>query len=656
VVIAACVVLIQGGPSGHAQGNASQASHAVFDATKLREPADLDSPWLIRAGDDPAYARPDFDDSQWALFDPHGDMKSVFKTNRPEVIWYRLRVKVSPGQTGLALREENIARAFEIYVNGERVIAEGQIAPFIPYTWNAKVLELIPNRLLASGSIVVALRVHIAPSEWAGEEPGYSAGNLTIGQQTTLRRFDSLDVIGQYSCTWLDHLLLACLGLVALVLFAAQRRQTEYLWIAALGVYAFVRSIEPVISVFYNFPLYWEALGDTLRVVVPFLWVSLYFSFIQQRIGWRWRAILVIAGILNAFSGIQGHYLVLPLVVEFLSNLLFIILLSGVIPVVLAIHWRRGNREAGILLIPAVLFSIYIYAEIGFDILFQFSGMRGQALRGLNLIDRFPAGPFSISLSNVSEILSTLALAIIMLLRSSRMSRRQAILEGELAAAQQVQQVLLPEQVEKVPGFQVESVYQPAQQVGGDFFQILPAGEGGLLVVLGDVAGKGLPAAMLVSELVGSIRGVAEYTADPAELLASLNERLVGRGGGSFSTALVAHISANGEVIVANAGHLSPYLDGREVELPGALPLGVMSGARYETTQFYLAPGSRLTFYSDGVIEAQNQQGELFGFDRARDISTQPAADIVEAAKKFGQEDDITVVTIDRHAAVATAA
>jgi sigma-B regulation protein RsbU (phosphoserine phosphatase) len=97
--------------------------------------------------------------------------------------------------------------------------------------------------------------------------------------------------------------------------------------------------------------------------------------------------------------------------------------------------------------------------------------------------------------------------------------------------------------------------------------------------VVGDVAGKGLPAAMLVSVLVGAIRGVAEFTKDPAELLSNLNERLVGRGGGGFSTALIARIGADGRVTIANAGHLSPYLDGREVELPGALPLGVANFA-----------------------------------------------------------------------------
>jgi hypothetical protein len=252
-------------------------------------------------------------------------------------------------------------------------------------------------------------------------------------------------------------------------------------------------------------------------------------------------------------------------------NLPLVILLSVIIPIVLAVHWRRGNGEAGILLIPVILLSFYVYAEMGFGALFQFPASRDFALRALNLIDRFPAGPFAVSANIVSGILSTVTLAVIILLRSTTVVRRQAMLEGELAAAQQVQQVLLPEEIAIVPGFTIESVYQPAQQVGGDFFQILPTGDGGLLLVVGDVAGKGLPAAMLVSVLVGAIRGVAVYTRDPAELLANLNERLIGRTQGSFSTAVAACIDAEGRVTIANAGHLSPYLNGREVDLAGGL-------------------------------------------------------------------------------------
>jgi len=286
----------------------------------------------------------------------------------------------------------------------------------------------------------------------------------------------------------------------------------------------------------------------------------------------------------------------------------------------------------------------------------QIPAFAAEGTRLGNRLFYYQAGPFQLSMYQFTELSYLLSLAIIMVLRSIRDSRQQALLEGEMAAAREVQRVILPDKIETIAGFSVDSAYQPAQQVGGDFFQVLPAGEGGLLLVVGDVAGKGLPAAMLVSVLVGAIRGVAEYTCEPAELLANLNERLVGRAGGGFSTALVAHIGAMGTVAVANAGHLSPYLDGREVELPGALPLGVTPGAHYETTHFHMAHGSRLTFYSDGVVEAQNAQGELFGFERGRAISTNPAIVIVEAAMEFGQSDDITVVAITRQSAIANAA
>jgi serine phosphatase RsbU (regulator of sigma subunit) len=161
---------------------------------------------------------------------------------------------------------------------------------------------------------------------------------------------------------------------------------------------------------------------------------------------------------------------------------------------------------------------------------------------------------------------------------------------------------------------------------------------------------------MLVSVLVGAVRGVAAYTKEPAELLANLNERLVGRTHGGFATALVSHIAADGVVRIVNAGHLSPYLDGREVSLPGALPLGIESGASYETTQFRIEPGSRLVFYSDGVVEAQKPNGELFGFDRAQEISKESAENILETAKRFGQEDDMTVITVERVGTMAAAA
>jgi hypothetical protein len=225
---------------------------------------------------------------------------------------------------------------------------------------------------------------------------------------------------------------------------------------------------------------------------------------------------------------------------------------------------------------------------------------------------------------------------------------QMALLESEMAAARQVQEVILPSPGDSYPRFIVESVYKPALQVGGDFFQILPTPDDGLLIVFGDVAGKGLPAAMQVSMLVGLIRATAEYTLDPVLILRKLHERLVDRSAAGFSTALAAHITGEGKVTIANAGQLSPYLDGREVELAGALPLGVAGGGQYQAAQFEVALRSRLTFLSDGIVEAQDKAGELFGFERAKKISTEAAAAIADAAVRFGQCDDITVVTIER--------
>lgn len=226
----------------------------------------------------------------------------------------------------------------------------------------------------------------------------------------------------------------------------------------------------------------------------------------------------------------------------------------------------------------------------------------------------------------------------------------KALLENEMAAARQVQRVILPDRHQPFPGFAVDSAYKPAREVGGDFFQILPVADGGLLLVIGDVSGKGLPAAMLVALLVGSIRAVAEDTRDPVVLLRRLHDTLIGRAPDGFATALAVLIANNGLVTLANAGHLSPYLDGQEIELPGALPLGIGGGGRYEATMVELRPGSRLTFLSDGVVEAQNERRELFGFDRAKAISRESAATVADAAVQFGQTDDITVVTIERRA------
>ena len=234
---------------------------------------------------------------------------------------------------------------------------------------------------------------------------------------------------------------------------------------------------------------------------------------------------------------------------------------------------------------------------------------------------------------------------------------RQTLLDEEYRNAQEIQRVLVPESLPPVPGYAVSSAYRPAQVVGGDFFQLAPLPGGETLAIVGDVSGKGLKAAMTVSLIVGAVRSLAEATAEPAEILAGLNRRLQGRLQNGFATCLALRISPGGACVLANAGHLAPFLNSRELELPPALPLGLTSESSFAQTTVRLDPGDRLTLYTDGLVEARNAAGELFGFDRLHDlIASGPDADgAVEAAVGFGQEDDVTVLILTREVAPASA-
>ncbi len=247
--------------------------------------------------------------------------------------------------------------------------------------------------------------------------------------------------------------------------------------------------------------------------------------------------------------------------------------------------------------------------------------------------------------------MATLAIFIRDLIRDRRDKQRMA---AELAAGRAVQQVLIPEEIPTIPGFNIQSVYKPYGEVGGDFFQVLPVkndlGDGGALVIIGDVSGKGMPAAMTVSLLVGTVRTLAHYTQSPGEILAAMNQRMLARSHGGFTTCLVLRADADGTLTIANAGHIAPYLAGKELSLENGLPLGIAADTIYAESTFQLSPGQQLTLLTDGVIEARDESGALFGFEPAAALSTQPAEAIAHAAQAFGQDDDITVLTVARAA------
>jgi phosphoserine phosphatase RsbU/P len=619
-----------------------------FDATALRQPADLGVVWLVKTGDDPSWGRPDLDDSQWTRVDTNHSLKEFFPSQHPSVLWYRLHVKVAPNETGLSLEEFNLSSAFEIYVNGERIFASGSVSPFHPYGYAARIVKRIPDAAIATGSIVIAMRVYVSANEWVNSFPGFYPYNLVIGQETALSDHVWLTIIGDNLLGWFYEFAGMGLAIIALALYTAQRQQREYLWIFLLFLVTALHMPLQFYELFRNLPTWSQYIGGCFQIAGLVLETLMFLAFLRMSLKpWlqAWLAVSAAGILFGSWQAASGSGSSIGTLISLTPELS---LIAGVLPILLIVSWRRGNRETGILLVPAIVASLSIYVQLGVFIVGTIPAFAAPAFRFQSAIFNWTAGPFTINATSLDGCLFVLSLAVILVVRAARIARQQAHLETELAAAREVQQILLPEQIERVPGFSIETAYEPAQQVGGDFFQILPVADGSLLLVVGDVAGKGLPAAMLVSVLVGAIRGVSEYTQEPAELLANLNQRLVGRVAGSLSTALAARIFPDGSVVLANAGHLPPYLDGQEVPVSGALPLGAKGGTRYETMRFQLPRGSRLTFFSDGIVEAQNAQGELFGFERSRAISMQPVAAIVEAAKAFGQQDDMTVIAITR--------
>ena len=241
---------------------------------------------------------------------------------------------------------------------------------------------------------------------------------------------------------------------------------------------------------------------------------------------------------------------------------------------------------------------------------------------------------------------TTLAVVILVsLLRRTAADRREKQrLASEFEAARVIQRLLLNQAQLRESHYTLDAVYAPAQEVGGDFYYVLD----GQTIIVGDVSGKGLKAAMLVSLAIGALRTSTGLR--PAPLLSALSRAVAGQMEGGFITCCCARLEADGQLIIANAGHLAPYLDGVEAQVETGLPLGLDPEAHYPETTLTLRPGSCLTLLSDGVVEAENPQRELFGFDRTRDISGKSAQEIAEAARAWGQNDDITVVTVRRDA------
>ena len=238
--------------------------------------------------------------------------------------------------------------------------------------------------------------------------------------------------------------------------------------------------------------------------------------------------------------------------------------------------------------------------------------------------------------------------------------------EQELRVARRIQQASLPKEVPTLEGWQISPLYRPAREVGGDFYDFHPLPEGKLGLVVGDATGKGVPAALVMSTTCGMLQLAAQSSevSSPGEVLERVNEALLVRiPSNMFVTCFYAILDPeSGTLSYANAGHDLPYLhrNGNAEELRArGMPLGLMPGTFYEEKEITLEAGEAALFYSDGLVEAHDPKGEMFGFPKLRALisehdSERPLGDFLLkelysfVGEGWEQEDDITLLTLRR--------
>lgn len=643
---------------------ASQGHSQTFNLENDRvQMAELRGLWRFHTGDDLRWADPGFDDSSWNLLRSNEDWSQQGYANYGGFAWYRFKVIVPDGTAPLGLYMPSLSTSYQVFADGRLINQFGRLPPHQRvYTKAPRLIALPPAR--QGQPMVIAIRVWqwLYGSQGTGGMAlgGGPIGTARIGDMATLREWASLqDKLSFWKSCSTQFVVMALLigGFAGLALFALRRNEREYLWFALYEILQ-AAHMELFSSEFAGLHSSWQHGLEILWSSLSFVCSLAFLLFLMQLLGVRRSRLAYVAFASQLMTWViyecgELAWILIPGSLHWgaiaswnVAQSLAEIPYHFCILFLLGRAARRGIPDARLLVFPVGLASavsflkmaVYIFHSLGFD----------SISRRLRLFLVSFQQPIPFTAFDLASLLVQVSLLAILVLRFARTRRNEERHSSELEAARVVQQVLVPEGAPAIPGFEIQSVYIPAGQVGGDFFQILPLPDGAVLAAIGDVSGKGMPAAMMVSLLVGKLQTLADSTSSPAEILKGLNRRLHARSRGGFTTCLILRVDPNGNLTVANAGHISPYKNGAEMSVENGLPLGLSEHADYSETHFQLDPGEQLTLVTDGVVEARGNDGELFGFARTQAISKSSAEAIARAAQDFGQDDDISVIAIAR--------
>jgi hypothetical protein len=635
------------------------------DATafKTKDPGkgfvEVSGNWRFHTGDDLAWAQAGFDDSSWEQL--RGDATWGAQTHPAYVgfAWYRKKIDVEAAGGPLTILMPPIDDTYELYWNGNKIGGNGKVPPHAH--WDAFIHS--STFALPSASGVLAIRVWMPtlsstdPVTVGGLESAPRIGDSTyleLQRKTPGMLFERASLP-----TLISSVLMMVSGFISLLLFLRERTRSLYFWLAiyltTIGASVLRRIIQPDDISSLSDQIYLQLFDFAADVS---LWAVLLSLFgLDRDRSWRrwtqgWVGVYATAHLVDIASLFFWEHGGKAIVwTDALSTAVYVFAPLYIVVILIGGLRRRPQIDLWPLASILVFEGLWVFAleMVGQGV--QITHWSNATARMFNV--GFSLGNYRFGMRAILETLSFVALVFTVAREQYVERRRQARMEMEVRSAREVQQVLVPETVPPVPGFAIDSVYKPATELGGDFFQVIALPDTSTLIVVGDVSGKGLKAGMTVSLIVGSLRTLADYTQQPAEILEGLNRRLFGRVQDGFATCVVLRIETNGEATIANAGHLAPFRDGEELPLHCSLPLGISPNTVYEDLVFRLQEAETLTLYTDGIVEARNAARELFGFERIQRLAQdkQSAEQIVEAACAFGQEDDITVLSIRRLAA-----
>ena len=603
---------------------------------------ELNQGWLEHDGDEAEWSRPEYDDSAWETVDLE-DLGPALQGWH----WYRHRVNFGPNQRDVQLLIAGGEGTYELFVNGTRMAGATLRSPLLV----GRTVETVFPMSSPDGIFEIALRTRVSAGYSAWHLPQFT--NVTAGLPTAIE-YESQALASQRlygsALSICINLMLCLAGVGSLALHGAQRSEREYIF---LGLYLLLVGTSNGLSTLQAAGL--VPLSATFLIADPLIYawviaqIEFTYSFSGRRVGRAWRiyqALLCAIPIIGVCVWLGWFPSDTYVLIEAGATAPVGIFLS----ILLLIWYRQGYKEAGWLILPSLAPAVSnALLDLG-------TASITLGWRRFNfLVDAIQIGPIGLELVDLGSLVFLLSIAVVMFFRFSRVSREQARTAAELAAAREIQEHLIPAVLPSQPYYAIEAAYLPAREVGGDFYQVLPQADGSILVVIGDVSGKGLKAAMTVAFAVGALQVIAAEVSDPPQLLTRLNREILRGQESGFITCLCVKLSPGGQIKASNAGHLHPYRNEDEVICDGGPPLGLFPNVAYQDSHFEIDCNDSLTLLSDGVVEATDQNDEFFGDERTQAIISRSAQEIATAAQQFGQADDITVVKVKHTPCVSLA-